>query len=182
MKIQIIWWKQGQYIFNVYLHLSAFLRSKFLILNGLLVNLTPISINSFILNIFLQTHLIRNSSKKSIFRPIIFVNDVQSQIQILERVKAAQAQASNFWQHLSSLLLKARANLISKLLHRNILQARLSRKVYWNETFVKMWEIEKCRDVCFNQGPGRFIKEGPDQKPNLGSNTWPSLGGRTSAS
>ena len=33
----------------------------------------------------------RNSSKKSIFRPIIFVNDVQSQIQILERVKAGQA-------------------------------------------------------------------------------------------
>ena len=130
---------------------------------------------------FKSRHFFRNPWKKSIFRPIIFVNDIQSQIQILERVKAVQA-GNQLWQHLSSLLLKARANLISKLLHRNILQARLSRKVYWNETFVKMWEIEKCRDVCFNQGPGRFIKEGPDQKPNLGSDTWPSLGGHPSDS
>ena len=67
-----------------------------------------------------------------------------------------------------------RANLISKLL-----QEYFARQTFQNilrETLVRLWDREKCRGVCFNQGPARFVKEGPDQKPNLGSNTWPSLG------
>ena len=38
------------------------------------------------------------------------------------------------------------------------------------------WEKEKSRGVNFNQGSGRFVKEGLGQKPNLGSSFWPSIG------